>query len=267
MKKSKKNNFTNALGAEMLSRKLTDKANEIAKKSASEEQNFFMPDTEKIEAIAETVAPTKPLVRKIVPDLPTQNPKSKKTKKNSSKNISEQKVSVEKILNQKISENKVEAESEFEKRVFAEAENDFFDEKVPQNIGKNIRSRFKEKISEVEETKSARPLFHNKILEKQFEDEDNLESAEYPPEYDPELYRKLSRAEIAGVGLSTLIMLYAFHNLDKPLFFLALSLFVHLMRPLIGGLSGKYNRAVQNAMRSFSLVLFVGALIFLFMMS
>jgi len=59
-------------------------------------------------------------------------------------------------------------------------------------------------------------------------------------------------------------LVYAVSTMDKPLFFMSMSLLSHTLRPLIGALFGKHNREVQNALRGFSIVLFFGALFFLF---
>lgn len=215
----KKNSFTDALGKELVTRRLL-------KKATQPEEKIFEPEDTLPDFTAELIE-NQPAKKKV---------KLKKSKK-------------------KKSEQKKIADENFEKRVFAEADNDFFDEKQPQNIGDNFRSVIKEK-------KSRTSTFRSKVLE-----EPKKSEPEKKPDYDPELYRKLTRAEVAGVGISIAAMLYSFMELDKPLFFLAMSLFTHLMRPLIGGLCGKYNKPVQNALRSFSFVLFFGALLFLFMLS
>ena len=80
----------------------------------------------------------------------------------------------------------------------------------------------------------------------------------------PELKRKLSHAESSGIAISAVMLAYSLKEEDKPLFFLSMSLLIFLLRPLIGALFGKNNRAVQNALHSFSVVLFIGALLFLF---
>ena len=82
---------------------------------------------------------------------------------------------------------------------------------------------------------------------------------------EPELKAKLSHAETSSVAISAVMLVYAFAEADKPLFFLSTALLTFLLRPLIGALFGKHNRAVQNALHSFSLVLFVGALLMLFL--
>ena len=83
--------------------------------------------------------------------------------------------------------------------------------------------------------------------------------------HEPELKAKLSHAETSGVAISSVMLVYALAEADKPLFFLSTALLTFLLRPLIGALFGKHNRAVQNALHSFSLVMFIGALLMLFL--
>lgn len=83
--------------------------------------------------------------------------------------------------------------------------------------------------------------------------------------HEPELKAKLSHAETSGVAISAVMLVYALAEADKPLFFLSTALLTFLLRPLIGALFGKHNRAIQNALHSFSLVMFVGALLMLFL--
>ena len=81
----------------------------------------------------------------------------------------------------------------------------------------------------------------------------------------PKIKRSLSHAEASGVVISAVMLIYSVAEFDKPLFFLSTALLTFLLRPLIGALFGKHNRAVQNALHSFSVVLFIGALIMLFL--
>ena len=76
---------------------------------------------------------------------------------------------------------------------------------------------------------------------------------------------KLSHAETSGVAISAVMLVYSLAEGDKPLFFISSALLIFLLRPLIGALAGKHNRAVQNGLHSFSVVLFIGALIMLFL--
>lgn len=87
------------------------------------------------------------------------------------------------------------------------------------------------------------------------------------PETDdaPKVKSRISHAEASGVIISAVMLIYSLTERDKPLFFLSTALLTFLLRPLIGGLFGKHNRAVQNALHSFSVVLFIGALIMLFL--
>ena len=115
-----------------------------------------------------------------------------------------------------------------------------------------------EKISDAPRIKT----FHSKT----FTDSDTQaeEDKKKSLPHEPELKSKLSRAEQSGAVISAVMLAYSISTQDKPLFFLSMSLVIFLLRPLIGALFGKNNRAVQNALHSFSVVLFIGALIFLF---
>ena len=97
--------------------------------------------------------------------------------------------------------------------------------------------------------------FHSKAMQR------DLERADAPDK--PK--RKLSHAETSGVVISAVMLVYSLVEMDKPLFFLSTALMIFLLRPLIGALFGEHNRAVQNALHSFSVVLFIGALIMLFL--
>ncbi len=91
------------------------------------------------------------------------------------------------------------------------------------------------------------------------------EDKEKSSTHEPEIKTKLSHAETSGVAISAVMLAYSIAEADKPLFFLSTALLTFLLRPLIGALFGKHNRAVQNALHSFSVVLFIGTLLFLFM--
>lgn len=255
MRRNEKNirdDFTDALNEEILTRKIFDKA----KPPPSKEEEIFVAEVK-----AETISEPETSDGKVYPKF--QPPKKKKSKKKSWREEKIQSAEKEKISEEKKSSppeikisQKVEPKTALEERIFAEAENDFYDEKVA-DVGKNFRSNI------IDEEKSKRPVFHSKNLKSDVI-EDKKESDE-DLDFDPELYRKLTRAEMSGVALSTFMLIYSFTTLDKPLFFISLSLLAHLLRPLVGAFFGKHNRAVQNAMRSFSIVLFLGAIIFIFL--
>ncbi|MBQ9442356.1 MAG: hypothetical protein IJU55_05035 [Selenomonadaceae bacterium] len=243
MRRNEKNirdDFTDALNEEILLRKTFDKA----KRPPRQEEEIFTAE-EKAEIISEPEFSGEKIYPNFVPA------KQKKI-------VEEEKISQEKKSSPpetKISQ-EVKADTELEKRIFVEAENDFYEEKTPE-----VKKIFHSKI--VDEKETERPIFRSKnlksdVIEDEKKSDDDLD-------FDPELYRKLTRAEMSGVALSTLMLIYAFVNFDKPLFFLALSLMIHLIRPPIGAFFGKHNRAVQNAMRSFSIVLFLGAILFIFL--
>lgn len=221
MAKKKRNKFTDALNEEMSTRKILKEAQV---KSAEEKEKIFL--AELTEEIIESE------IKKSVPQEISVG-----------KNI----PPVEKVSLDKKSEPKkiVITRADFEKRVLAEADNDFYDD---------IRTRTDDK-------KDSPPVFHSKNFDrKPPEPEENISDE---PDFD--LSRKLSRPEMAGVTLSAIMMVYSITAMDKPLFFLALSLLTHLLRPLVGRLFGKHNRAVQNALKSFSWVIFFGAIILIFL--
>ena len=92
-------------------------------------------------------------------------------------------------------------------------------------------------------------------------EEDKKKSAPH----ETKLKHKLSHAETSGVAISAVMLVYSLAESDTPLFFVSTALLTFLLRPIIGGLFGKNNRAVQNALHSFSIVMFIGALIMLFL--
>lgn len=118
-----------------------------------------------------------------------------------------------------------------------------------------------EKISP--DKKSRTKTFHSK----NFIDSETqaAEDKEKSSTHEPELKMKLSHAETSGVAISAVMLVYSLSEADKPLLFLSMALLIFLLRPLIGALFGKHNRAVQNALHSFSIVLFIGAMIMLFL--
>lgn len=257
-----RNEFTDALGEEISARKIFDKA-----KEKKEDDELFLSEFAD-ELIAEPIEVHEPKLPRPGDKVKAKKKKSGQKKSKPAKKIPEvkpeEKISPEENLPPEnipdeifVSAPEVEAETEFEKRIFAEAEDDFYDEKLPQHIGDNMRS----KISTGEKHK---PVFRSKYFEDTEDEPVKKKKKIEMPDPDADLHRKLTHAEVAGVAISAVMLVYSFATLDKPLFFLALSLLSHLLRPLIGALCGKYNRPVQNALRSFSIVIFFGALIILF---
>ena len=154
----------------------------------------------------------------------------------------------------------VETNPELEQRALKEADNTFFDEKPAPKSDDSHKK--------IELAKSGRKsVYRSKALRRWDEEQDSDTPPKNPVAQEPEIEppRRMSRPEKAGAVISIAMVAYAFSALDKPLFFLAMSLLVHSFRPLIGAFSGKYNQPVQNALRSFSIVLFFGSILFIFL--
>ena len=111
---------------------------------------------------------------------------------------------------------------------------------------------YAEKVSLDKETRPK--TFHSKKF---------IDNEEDKVTHEPEIKQKLTHAEASGVVISAVMLIYSIYEADKPLFYLSTALITFLLRPLIGKLFGKHNRAVQNALHSFSIVLFIGAMIIL----
>ena len=103
-----------------------------------------------------------------------------------------------------------------------------------------------------------RKTFHSKHFAKNVDDSS-------PADDKPEGKRKISHAEASGILISVVMVGYSLVTEDKPLFFLATALLIFLLRPIIGGLFGRHSQNVQNGLHAFSIALFVGALVFLFL--
>ena len=146
----------------------------------------------------------------------------------------------------------IKTDTKFEERVFAEAKNNFHDEK-PKRQRKMVVD---------EDDLPSRPIFRAKVMREKIFEEKNADKK--TSDKDSDLRRKLTHAEVAGAALSAVMLVYSVSTMDKPLFFMSLALFSHTIRPLVGSFFGRYNRAVQNAMHAFSIVLFLGAILFLF---
>ena len=72
------------------------------------------------------------------------------------------------------------------------------------------------------------------------------------------------RVETYGIAISAVALVYSFYIADKALFFLSMSLFTYLLRPIVGPMFGKRDQAVQNALKGFSIAVFFGAILFIF---
>ena len=270
MKKKKRkklrDKFTDALGEEMTARNLNDKikpadvqtatakvqsTSEIETKPVAEVKATA--EVEKIDATKKPPEVTAEVAENIASEVAVQTTEVKTVA--DVKVTAEIKPTAEVEVKPAVEVVEVKTDSEFDKRVFAEADNTFHNEK-PRKPRRKLTP---------EESANARAAYRAKMIrdtvadEKEiyFEDKKNIDK-------DADLYRKLTRVETAGVALSAAMLFYAFATMDKPLFFMSLSLLSNLLRPIIGGLFGKHNRAVQNALHGFSIVLFFGALLFIF---
>lgn len=73
------------------------------------------------------------------------------------------------------------------------------------------------------------------------------------------------RTETYGVVLSALALVYSIVVKDKAMIFLSTSLLVFLLRSTIAAPFGKYKQSVENAIRGFSMAVFIGAILFIFL--
>ena len=107
-------------------------------------------------------------------------------------------------------------------------------------------------------------IFRSKAMQRWEEEQEEI----LPPKIEPapqiKKTPKMTRPGRFGGIISVVMLVYAFANADKPLFFLALSLFAHFLSRSLGSFFGKYADAVQNAIHTFSIVIFFGAIMFLF---
>lgn len=225
-----RNEFTDALNVEMAERKIIERV------QLNEETEFLKQEpaeTAKVEVAA--VSSEKVAVEKI----PAEVPKVEEIQP-----VKE--ISAPQIL-------EVKTDPKLEQRILKEADNTFFDEKPPEINSPKVETPRKS-------------IFRSKGMQR-WEAEQRGEETP-PPKVEPapkvETPRKLSRPEKFGIVVSVVMLVYAFVNLDKPLFFLALSLISHFIRQPIGAMFGKYDAAVQNALHTFSIVIFIGAVMFLF---
>ncbi len=130
-------------------------------------------------------------------------------------------------------EETTQIDAELEERILREADNDFFDEKPADKARESVYRSSAFKHLEDDKPKRKETLAQDDV-------------------------RKMSPAEKSGIIISVVMLIYSIVNFDKPLGFVSLSLVVNFMR---GAFRSEFT---QNAMRTFSLVLFFGAILFLF---
>lgn len=223
-----RNEFTDALNVEMAERKIIERT---------------QPKVEEPKISLEKISVEKVEVAKI----PTEKIETPK--------IKIEKISIEKVeeipappveIKEKLPIVEVKVDAKLEKRILKEADNTI--------------SETKPKISAPKKT-----VFRSKTMQR-WEDEE-IEEKTPPLQIEiPQLSppRKLSHPEKFGGVASIVMLVYAFVNLDKPLFFLAMALFANFLRYPIGSMFGKHSDDVSNALHTFSIVVFFGAILFLF---
>ena len=166
-------------------------------------------------------------------------------------------------------------DSDFERRVNAEADNDFFDDKPAQqtsntfhskvvkpNVDNNLLSIDDDKPKEIKPNRKINirePIKVNvrhEIRDRTQVIEDiEIESSEKKP---------VRRTETYGIVLSAVAFIYSIFTKDKPLLFFSVSLLLYLLRPVIAAPFGKHSQSVQNAIKGFSMALFFGSIFFIF---
>ena len=193
---------------------------------------------------------------------------------NTSNEINSSNTVIDKTVIKQMANNSVDLptrDSDFERRVNAEADNDFYDEKPSQQIGNTFRSNaVKRKSSAVEDTdneevKDIKPNRKLNLREPvtvniRHEIKDRSEDIEIVIEEK----KPIRRTETYGIIISAVAFVYSIFTKDKPLLFLSVSLLLYLMRPIIAAPFGKYSQSVQNAIKGFSMALFFGSIFFIF---
>jgi len=230
-----RNEFTDALNVEMAERKIvertqkepTDKKQETVESAAVEVAAVSL---DKISV--EKVAVEKVAVEKVSVEVPK----------------------VEEIAAPQIVE--VKTDPKLEKRILKEADSTFLDEKPPEKDSPKVKPH--------------KSIFRSKTMRRweaeQFGEELSSQKVETPKFEKPIVKKpkKMSHPEKFGGIISVIMLVYAAVNLDKPLFFLSMALFVNFLRQPLSAVFGKYEDDVSNALHSFSIVLFFGAILFVF---
>ncbi len=228
-------------------KKLRDKFTDALGEEISARENLNLDNLKKVES-----TPKVDLTKKVEPAEKVE-PSIAEISNDKVDEVKPVEVSSVEVSNVEIVEVKVDAE--FEERVLAEANNDFLDDKPK-------RPR---RMMSTEDIASSRSAFRAKLIQDRIAEEKELEiERKKNSDKNSDLRRNLTRSEMAGAAISAAMLAYSLSTYDKPLFFMAMSLLSHTLRPLIGGFFGKHNRSVQNALHGFSIVLFFGALLFLF---
>lgn len=237
-RKKLRDKFTDALGEEISSREnlnIEKKEQERLKKNAAPKVNLAKATAEKIFEL--------PKQKLELPPETSEQKLETAEKKIQPPEIPQSESQIEIV--------QVEVDPKLEQKIFEEADNKFLEKKV---------RRPRRKLTAEGDPAPPRPTFRVKAMQERLAEKSDDKKNTHK---DSDLRRNLTRAEITGAIISAVMLVYSATTLDKPLFFLAMSLLTHTVRPLIGSFFGKYNRPVQNALRGFSITIFFGALLLL----
>lgn len=166
-------------------------------------------------------------------------------------------------------------DEDFERRVNAVAEDDFYDEKPVQKAVGTFRSNAVRKIDPIDgpaEIENLSTKKNRKInirepitVNVRHEVRDRSKFDEEEPMVEVEIKKPARRTESYGIIISAVALVYSVIAKDKPLMFLSVSLLLYLARPIIAAPFGKYSHSIENAIKGFSMALFIGSIIFIFL--
>ena len=170
-------------------------------------------------------------------------------------------------------------DSDFDKRISNEADNDFYDDKPVQKrdsaFRSNAISNSNKNEQELEDVKPLANLKEEKGKRKlnlrepvkvnvRHEIKNNMEENVEDTVINTTVKEPQRRTETYGIIISAIALLYSIKTADRALFFLSTSLVLYLMRPIIAAPFGKHSDSIQNAIKGFSIVLFFGAIFSIF---
>ena len=174
-------------------------------------------------------------------------------------------------------------DEDFERRVNAEADNDFYDDRVGKDIGSTFRSTALQRNKtegeyDVDSTSDDNVVddYVNEMKEQRGNRKLNLRSPvkvnvryEVPSKSDePEIHEEPKepprRTETYGIVISAVAVIYGISTQDRALLFLSVSLLVYLLRSNLAAPFGKHSHSIENLLRGFSIALFLGAIFFAF---
>lgn len=87
------------------------------------------------------------------------------------------------------------------------------------------------------------------------------EAAARRPQGAPKGKPARARGLSAGLVIAAFVLCYGFLTKDIPVIYLAFSFIIYALAPILGKLSPAHSQAIQQAVRSFSITTFLGAII------